>query len=64
MSATDVRPIAVDVVTACGMVSLSRPTIDRAIRDGDLPVKYLGRKPLIRVTDLEAWYDALPSVKP
>lgn len=61
MSATDVSPIAVDVPTACHMVSLSRPTIDKAIRNGDLPVRYYGRKPLIDVDDLRTWFKALPS---
>lgn len=63
MTATDVSPIAVDVVTACRMVSLSRPTVDKAIRDGNLPVRYYGRKPLIDVDDLRAWFKALPTEK-
>jgi excisionase family DNA binding protein len=40
----------------CEMYDLSRATIDRAIRRGDLPASRIGRRRiLLRIADVEKW---------
>lgn len=41
--------------------SLSITTIRKVIRSGELPAKVVGRAVRVRVADLEAWEDALPT---
>lgn len=46
---------------AAASVGLSEKTIQRAVDSGDLVQHFSGSKPLIRVTDLEAWVESLPT---
>lgn len=41
---------------------VSKDRIDKAIRSGALKAKQMGRRIVIRVTDLEAWLDSQPDV--
>lgn len=50
--------ISVDITDAAASLGLSPDTIRKAIRSGALPAKKKG-KHLIRVADLEAWFDGL-----
>jgi len=43
---------------------VSEKTVDRAIKAGDLPVKFVGRKPLVPFPALVAWFESLPDEKP
>lgn len=51
---------AVQVKTACQLYDLSRDVIVAAIRSGDLPAKKAGTRWLIRLDDIEAWFNNLP----
>jgi len=42
----------------------SRNVVYAAINDGQLPVRYAGRRALIARDDLVAWLNSLPSVSP
>jgi len=57
--------IAYDPDAAAEAVSVSRSTIDAAIRSGDLIARRLtpkaGSKVLIGHDELKAWFDALPT---
>lgn len=46
-----------DASQSCG---LSEDMLDRAIKAGDLKAKALGRRILIRPSDLDAYIDSLP----
>jgi hypothetical protein len=53
------------VVEAMQLVgTTSEKTVDRAIKAGDLPVKFVGRKPLVPFPALVAWFEGLPDEKP
>lgn len=54
--------IAVAVKTAAAMTDLSETTIRDAIDRQVLPAYRVGRSIRIKVTDLEAWVDALVRV--
>lgn len=49
---------------AAEAVGVSEATLRRAIDRGDLAARFSGRKTLIRVADLAAWVDALPTEGP
>jgi excisionase family DNA binding protein len=56
-----VAPIALTIRQACLAVGVSRSTLAIVVGRGDLKVKKLGAKVLIRLSDLEAWLENLPS---
>lgn len=45
---------------AAAYLNISRDSIVEAIRAGDLRAKMLGRKYLVKATDLEKWFESLP----
>ncbi|AXH70470.1 HTH DNA binding protein [Gordonia phage Daredevil] len=46
---------------AASIVGVSEPTIERAIKAGDLMAKRIGTRVVIPDEELKAWFDALPS---
>lgn len=54
-------PVSYDLARAAAAVGLSERTLRDAIAAGDLIAHYLGRKPLIRRADLDAWIKSLPT---
>ncbi|WP_164545197.1 helix-turn-helix domain-containing protein [Antribacter gilvus] len=56
--------IAVPRPQAAALVGLSDKELKRAIDDGEIRVRYRGRKCLVDYSDLRAWFDALPAQKP
>lgn len=56
--------IAVSRREAAALVGLSDMEPKRAIDNGEIRAKYRGRKCLVDVADLKAWFDALPSEPP
>ena len=52
--------IAFTKTEAADAVGLSTKTLDRAIKAGELGVRYVGTKALIPADELKAWLDALP----
>lgn len=59
-----VDPIALPRPEAAALVGLSDRELKRAIDDGELRVRYRGRKCLVDYTDLREWFDTLPAEKP
>lgn len=59
MSAPD--PIALPRPQAAALVGLSDRELKRAIDDGEIRVRYRGRKCLVDYADLREWFDALPA---
>lgn len=58
------EPICLTVAEAAKEVRLSVDSIQKAIRNNDLAVKYFGSKPLVPFTELRRWFDGLPDEKP
>jgi len=56
--------LAVSIPDAAKMVGFSRAKIYREINAGRLPVRKAGHRTLIRVSDLQAYIDALPAGGP
>ena len=56
--------IAIPIDEAARRSGLGRTSIYEAINRGELPLRKAGRRSLIRVDDLKAWIDALPTVPP
>lgn len=56
--------IAVPQGRAGELVGLSEREIRRAIAAGEIEVHYRGRRALVDVDDLRAWFKALPTVRP
>lgn len=48
---------AVSVRTAARVYGLGKTTLWEAIRAGKLPARRVGRRVLLRLTDLDAWID-------
>ncbi|MFK0042057.1 helix-turn-helix domain-containing protein [Paenarthrobacter sp. NPDC090517] len=46
---------------AANSVGVSVRTLQRLVERGELAVKYIGSKPVIRASELDAWLDSLPS---
>lgn len=46
---------------AANSVGVSVRTLQRLVERGDLAVKYIGSKPVIRASELDAWLETLPS---
>ena len=59
-----VQRIAVSRSDAAELVGLSDMELKRAIDNDEIRAKYRGRKCLVDVADLKAWFDALPSQPP
>lgn len=55
----DVRPLTVSISDAARALSLSRATIYRIVRQGDLKTYKVGRRTLIRYEDLERLRDRM-----
>lgn len=53
--------IALTFAEAGAAVGVSDRTIRRAVEAGDLPVRYIGRRPVVLVDDLKAWVENAPS---
>ncbi|MGN7978248.1 helix-turn-helix domain-containing protein [Microbacterium sp. 22195] len=62
---TDGRgPSVLTVAEAAEEVRLSVDSVQKAIKNNDLAVKYYGTKPLVKFTELMRWFDSLPDEKP
>lgn len=61
MARAPIVPVSYDLARAAAAVGLSERTLRDAIATGDLIAHYLGRKPLIRRADLDAWIESLPT---
>lgn len=59
-----IEVLALSVADAAAAVSLSIDSIQKAIKNNDLAVKYYGAKPLVPVDALKAWFDSLDDEKP
>lgn len=55
------EPISYTQSDAGAAVGVSERTIMRAVKAGELPVHYVGRRPLILATDLRAWIESAPA---
>lgn len=55
-------PLAVSINEASALAGIGRTKLYEAISDGSLPVRKLGRRSLVIVSDLQAWLERLPSV--
>ena len=55
------RLVSVDLTGASVATGLSESTIRNAIADGSLTAHYSGRKPVMRIPDLEEWIESLPT---
>lgn len=64
MSNSKPTALAVSIGDACGIVGFSRAKIYREINAGRLSVRKAGHRTLIRLTDLEAYINALPQALP
>jgi excisionase family DNA binding protein len=56
--------IAIPVDEAARRAGIGRSSLYEAINRGELPLRKAGRRSLIRVDDLKAWIDALPTATP
>lgn len=56
--------VAAEKKVAAAKVGLSPTVLERAQEAGDLVAHYLGRKPVYRAVDLDAWIESLPTEKP
>lgn len=54
-------PLAVSLPDAVAMTGLARITLTKAMKEGKLPARKLGRRFLILYADLQAYLAALPS---
>lgn len=64
MTPTTVDALAFTIDAAAAACGVSPDVIRRAIRTGDLPVKYPTSRPVIRRADLDAWLEAAPDERP
>lgn len=55
-------PLAVGINDAARQSGVGRTLIYRAIGEGELKARKIGRRTVIRVADLAAWIDRLPSM--
>jgi excisionase family DNA binding protein len=56
--------LAVPVPEAARRAGVGRSSLYEAIARGELPMRKLGKRSLIRTADLQAWIDALPLATP
>jgi excisionase family DNA binding protein len=57
-------PIMVSPAEGCRLVATGHTRLYEALNDGSLPAVKLGRKTLIKMTDLIAWAETLPRYEP
>jgi len=57
MTDTSVAPLAYDPVTAAQLLGVSRATVDRLIKDGELRAKRAGRRVLITETAIREFLE-------
>lgn len=58
---TTADPIHLDLRTAAKRGGVSLETLRQEIEKGNLVRVYIGAKPVIRIKDLEAWSERLPT---
>lgn len=56
--------LAIPIEEAARRAGIGRSSLYEAINRGELPLRKAGRRSLIRIDDLKAWIDALPTAKP
>ena len=56
--------LAVPIPEAARRAGVGRSSLYEAINRGELPLRKAGRRSLIRIDDLKAWIDALPTATP
>lgn len=56
--------LAYTIAEAAEAVGVSTDVIRRAIRRGDLVASYITSRPVIAVSELEAWIAAAPTTSP
>ncbi|OHU48912.1 hypothetical protein BKG81_16035 [Mycobacteroides chelonae] len=56
--------LAMSRVEAAKALGISPTQLDTEKREGRIAPRYLGRKPLYPIRELQAWLDALPSEPP
>ena len=61
MTEITVRQVSYDLRGAAETTGLSVKTIQAAIAQGDLVANYVGRKPILRAVELDAWVASLPT---
>ena len=54
---SEIKPLAVSTSTAADMIDVSRPTLYRLIRTGEIPSFQLGSRRLIPTSGLAAWVE-------
>lgn len=54
---SEIKPLAVSTSTAAGMIDVSRPTLYRLLRTGEIPSFQLGSRRLIPTSGLTAWVE-------
>lgn len=65
--AVPANTISVPVPIAAALTGFSRDVIQIAIKRGELPARYWGTKPVVRLDRLDEWVESLddhPPVKP
>jgi excisionase family DNA binding protein len=55
---------AIPIDEAARRAGIGRSSLYEAINRGELPLRKAGRRSLIRIEDLKAWVDALPTATP
>lgn len=58
------RQLSLPVPLAAELVGVSRDVLELAIKRGECMVRYPNSKPLVRIVDLEAWLESLPTQRP
>ncbi len=56
--------LAIPINEAARRAGVGRSSLYEAINRGELPLRKSGRRSLIRIDDLKAWIDALPTANP
>lgn len=61
MTAITVAAVSYDLRGAAEATGVSVSTIQAAVAAGDLVASYVGRKPVFRAVELDAWVASLPN---
>lgn len=59
--APEFQPLSVDVKTAAHMIGVPESMIRKLMRTGELVAVYIGSKPVLTITELEAYLTSLTS---